>query len=97
MSGIVPTDLEKKLVITDYIKAATEVVLTNIKKALESIDSGLDKVVKATVFLRDMADFDDMNEVYRTFFPESPPARSCVVVRGIPGNFPVEIEVIAIK
>ena len=53
--------------------------------------------VKTTVFLRDMADFNSMNEVYRTFFPENPPARSCVVVRGIPGKFPLEIEVIAIK
>ena len=97
MSGIVPTDSEKKLAITDDIKAATELVLTNIKKALESVGSGLDKIVKATVFLKDMADFNVMNEVYRTFFPENPPARSCVAVREIPGNFPLEIEVIAIK
>ncbi|MBC8276507.1 MAG: RidA family protein [Chloroflexi bacterium] len=97
VSGIVPTDLERKLAVTDDIKAATELVLTNIKKALESVGSRLDKVVKTTVFLRDMADFNSMNEVYRTFFPENPPARSCVVVRGIPGKFPLEIEVIAIK
>jgi len=84
-------------VITDDIKAATELVLTNVKKALESVGSRLEKVVKATVFLRDMADFNGMNEVYRTFFPENPPARSCVAVREVPGNFPVEIEVIAIK
>jgi len=97
MSGIVPADSEKKLAITDDVKAATELVLTNIKKALESVGSGLDKIVKATVFLKDMADFNVMNEVYRTFFPENPPARSCVAVREIPGNFPLEIEVIAIK
>ena len=97
MSGIVPTDSEKKLAITDDVKAATELVLTNIKKALEPVDSGLDKIVKATVFLKDMADFNVMNEVYRTFFPENPPARSCVAVREIPGNFLLEIEVIAIK
>ena len=97
MSGIVPTDSEKKLAITDDVKAATELVLTNIKKALESVGSGLDKIVKATVFLKDMADFNVMNEVYMTFFPENPPARSCVAVREIPGNFLLEIEVIAIK
>ena len=97
MSGIVPTDFEKKLAITDDIKAATELVLTNIKRALESVGSGLDKIVKATVFLEDMADFNGMNEVYRTFFPENPPARSCVAVREIPGNFPMEIDVITIK
>jgi 2-iminobutanoate/2-iminopropanoate deaminase len=97
MSGIVPTDSERKLAITDDVKAATELVLTNIKKALESAGSGLDNIVKATVFLRDMADFNVMNEVYMTFFPENPPARSCVAVREIPGNFPLEVEVIAIK
>jgi len=97
VSGIVPTDPERKLAITDDIKAATELVLTNIGKVLESAGSGLDKVVKATVFLRDMVDFNDMNETYKTFFPKDPPARSCVAVREVPGNFPVEIEVIAIK
>jgi 2-iminobutanoate/2-iminopropanoate deaminase len=44
-----------------------------------------------------MADFNGMNEVYRAFFPENPPARSCVAVREIPGKFPLEIDVIAIK
>jgi 2-iminobutanoate/2-iminopropanoate deaminase len=97
VSGMVPTDLEKKLAVTDDIQAATELVLTNIRKALESVGSGLDKVVKATVFLRDMADFNGMNEVYKTFFLENPPARSCVAVSEIPGNFPLEIDVIAIK
>jgi 2-iminobutanoate/2-iminopropanoate deaminase len=94
---MVPTDTERKLAITDDIKAATELVLTNIKRALESVGSGLDRVVKATVFLNDMADFNVMNEVYRAFFPENPPARSCIAVREIPGNFPLEIEVVAMK
>jgi 2-iminobutanoate/2-iminopropanoate deaminase len=97
VSGIVPVDLEKNLRITDDIQAATELVLNNLKKTLESVGSSLDRVVKATVFLRDMTDFKSMNEVYVTFFPEKPPARSCVAVKEIPGNFPVEIEVIAIK
>ncbi|MBM4447181.1 MAG: RidA family protein [Chloroflexi bacterium] len=97
VSGIVPVDLEKNLMITDDIKAATELVLTNVKKTLESVGSRLDKVVKATVFLRDMADFSSMNEIFRAFFPKDPPARSCVAVKEVPGNFPVEIEVIAIK
>jgi 2-iminobutanoate/2-iminopropanoate deaminase len=97
VSGMLPTDPERKLVITDDIKAATELVLINIKKALESVGSRLDKVVKTTVFLRDTADFNGMNDVYRTFFPENPPARSCVAVREIPGNFSLEIDVIAIE
>ena len=97
VSGMVPIDIQKKLMITDDIKKATELVLSNVKVALEYAGSSLDKVVKATVFLRDMADFNSMNEIYKTFWPESPPARTCVAVKEVPGNFPVEIEVIAIK
>ncbi len=97
ISGMLPIDIGKNLKITDDTRAATELVLDNVQRALESMGSSLGSVVKATVFLRDMADFSAMNEVYRTFFPENPPARSCVAVREIPGNFPVEIEVIAIR
>lgn len=97
VSGTLPVDVDKNLKISDDVKAATELVLNNVKRALESTGSDLGKVVKATVFLRDMADFSDMNETYKTFFPENPPARSCIAVRGVPGGFPVEIEVIAIK
>jgi 2-iminobutanoate/2-iminopropanoate deaminase len=97
VSGMLPTDPKRQLAITDDIKAATELVLTNIKKVLESVGSGVDKVVKTIVFLRDTADFNGMNDVYRTFFPEKPPARSCVTVREIPGNFPLEIDAIAIE
>ncbi|MCK4722180.1 MAG: RidA family protein [Dehalococcoidia bacterium] len=97
VSGMVPIDLGKELMITDDIKEATKLVLNNVKKALESAGSGLDKVAKATVFLRDMADFNSVNEIYQTFFPENPPARTCVAVKEVPGSFPLEIEVIAIK
>ena len=97
VSGMVPIQAQKQLMVTDDIKKATELVLDNIKRALESAGSNLDKVVKVTVFLRDMADFNSMNEVYRVFFPKAPPARTCVAVKEIPGNFPLEIEAIAIK
>lgn len=97
VSGTLPIDVGTNLKITNDVKAATELVLNNVKRALESTGSDLSKVVKATVFLRDMADFSDMNGVYRTFFAEDPPARSCIAVREVPGGFPVEIEVIAIK
>jgi 2-iminobutanoate/2-iminopropanoate deaminase len=53
--------------------------------------------VKVAVFLRDMGDFSAMNEVYQTYFPVSPPARSCIAVKDLPGNSILEIEVIAIK
>jgi len=95
--SMVSIDFENQQRITDDIKAATELALINVKRALESAGSRLDKAIKVTVFLRDTADFNSMNEVYRAFFPKDPPARSCVVVKEIPGGFPLEIEVIAIK
>ena len=97
VSGMLPIDVERNMNVTDDIKEATRLVLGNVKRALQSTGSDLDRVVKVTVFLRDMKDFDDMNQVYRTFFRESLPARSCVAVKGLPGGFAVEIEVIAAK
>ena len=97
VSGMVPVDRERNLSISDDIREATRVVLQNIRIALQAVGSDLDRIVKVTVFLRDMADFKALNEVYQTFFPENPPARSCVAVRELPGNFPVEIEAVAIR
>jgi len=97
LSGMVPVNLDKNVRITDNVTTGTELVLSNIKQALESVGSGMDRVVKVTVFLNDMANFNEMNAVYKTYFPEKPPARSCVAVKSLPGNFPIEIEVIAVK
>lgn len=96
-SGMTAIDLEKGLVIQDDVKKGTEIVLGNIQRVLGALGSSMEKVVKTTVYIRDMSDFNAMNEVYKTFFPESPPARTCIAVQGIPGNSPVEIEVIALK
>ena len=96
-SGMTAIDIEKGLMITDDVKKGAEIALNNIKRALEHLGSSMDKVVKATVYLRDMGDFNAMNEVYKTYFPAKPPARTCVAVKDIPGNSPVEIEVVAIK
>ncbi len=97
VSGMLPIDAETGVRINDDVRAATRLVLSNVKLALEATGSDLSKVVKVTVFLQDMADFKDMNEIYSDFFPQKPPARSCVAVRGIPGGFPVEADVIALK
>jgi 2-iminobutanoate/2-iminopropanoate deaminase len=96
-SGMTAIDLEKGLMLTDNIKQSTEIVLNNIKRALAGAGSNLGKVVKTTVYLRDMGDFNAMNEVYKTYFPENPPARTCIAVKDIPGNSPLEIEVTALK
>ncbi|MBW1710955.1 MAG: RidA family protein [Deltaproteobacteria bacterium] len=97
VSGMVPMDARKNIVIMDDIKAATRLVLDNIKNLLIACGSNLDRAVKTTVFLRDMNDFEAMNEVYALYFPENKPARSCVAVKELPRNFPVEIELIALK
>jgi 2-iminobutanoate/2-iminopropanoate deaminase len=75
------------------IEAETRQSLTNIKNVLEAAGSGLDKVVKTSVFLRDMADFPRMNAVYGEFFGENPPARSTVQVT-LPKGGAVEIDAI---
>lgn len=69
--------------------------LDNVKAVLEAAGSSLDRVLKCNVFLTDIANFQAMNEVYHTFFPTNPPARSTVAVKDLPGDSPVEIECIA--
>jgi 2-iminobutanoate/2-iminopropanoate deaminase len=97
LSGIDPIDLEKILIFTDDIARATEIVLENMKRSLEYAGSSLAKVVKVTVFMRDMADFNKLNEVYARYFQVDPPARTCVAVKEVPGNFPLKVECVAIK
>ena len=79
------------------IQAQTRQSLTNVKAILEEAGSGMDKVVKTTVFLSDMNNFGAMNEVYATFFPGNPPARSAVEVARLPKDALVEIEAIAAR
>jgi len=97
VSGTLPVDTINNVVIKEDAAEATRLILDNIKKALAECGSSIDLIVKTTVFLRDISDFSVMNEVYITFFPHSQPARSCVAVKSIPGDFPVEIEAVAIK
>ena len=77
------------------VTGQTRQSLTNVKQVLEAAGSGLGKVVKVTVFLKDMKDFAAMNAVYSEFFTENFPARSAVQVAALPKDGLVEIEVIA--
>ena len=83
-------------IVSGGIEAETRQVLNNLKQVLEAANSGLNYVVKTTVFLRDMADFPKMNAIYGEFFPENPPARSTVAVKTLPKDVAVEIEAIAL-
>jgi 2-iminobutanoate/2-iminopropanoate deaminase len=77
------------------IEEQTEQVFANLKAILEEAGSGLDRLVKTTVFLRDLSDFDRMNEVYARHVGGQPPARSTVEVAALPSGARVEIEAIA--
>ncbi len=96
-SGVVAVDPETGRVIQNDVRRGTEACLKTLRRMLQSAGSDLDRVVKVTVFLQEMADFGAMNEVYRTFFPDRPPARTCVAVKEIPGGSPLEIEAVALK
>ncbi len=78
------------------VEAETRQVLTNLKNVLGASDSGMNFVVKTTVFLIDMNDFAKMNAIYGEFFAKDPPARSTIAVAGLPKGARVEIEAIAI-
>jgi len=78
------------------IEPQTRQVLTNLKHVLETADSGLNFVIKTTVFLLDMRDFANVNSVYAEFFPENPPARSTVQAAGQPKGALIEIECVAL-
>ncbi|MEM2122460.1 MAG: Rid family detoxifying hydrolase [Candidatus Bathyarchaeia archaeon] len=76
------------------VRAETRQILENIEKILEAAGSGLEQVVKVTVYLRDIKDYPEMNRVYERFFPKDPPARTTVQAAP-PKDFNVEMDVIA--
>ena len=73
----------------------TAIIMNNIKTILEAAGSGMERVLRADVYISSMDVKDEMNAVYREFFPKNPPARNCVAVAGIDDGLDVEIEVIA--
>jgi 2-iminobutanoate/2-iminopropanoate deaminase len=96
VSGQVPIDPATQQLIAGDVAAQTERVLQNLAAILKAAGSSLDRVVKAGVFLKNMADFAAMNEVYGRYFTQAPPARSTVEVARLPKDVLVEIDVIAI-
>jgi len=95
-SGQIPTDPETGQFVAGGIAEQTEQVIKNLSRVLEAAGSGLNRVVKTTVFLADMEEFAAMNEVYGKFFSEEPPARATVAAAGLPRDARVEIEAIAL-
>ena len=94
-SGQIPLDPVTGQLIEGGIVEQTARVLENLKGVLEAAGAGLDSVLKTTVFLKDMAEFGSMNEVYAKYFGTNPPARATVEVARLPRDARVEIEAIA--
>lgn len=95
-AGQIALDPGTMEVVPGDVAAQTRRVMENLRAILSAAGSNLSRVVKTTVFLRDMADFTAMNEVYAAAFGEHRPARSTVAVAGLPRNVLVEIEVVAL-
>jgi 2-iminobutanoate/2-iminopropanoate deaminase len=96
-SGQIAIDPATNQLMSGDIAAQTERVLKNVSAILEAAGSGLSRVVKTTVFLKNMSEFVQMNEVYAKFFASNPPARSTVEVARLPKDVLVEIDVIAME
>ena len=95
ISGQIPLDPATGAVVEGDITVQTRRVLDNVKAILNEAGADFSKVVKTTVFLRDMNDFVPMNNVYAEYYPEACPARSAVQVARLPKDVAVEIETIA--
>jgi len=96
LSGQVPLDPKTGELVKGDIGQQTKQVLENIEGVLESQNLGMEDVVKATIFLKNIENFNQVNEVYSSYFPTSPPARSTVEVARLPRDAEIEIEAIAL-
>ena len=94
-SGQIALDPQTKQVIEGDVADETRQVMKNLTAVLEAAGSGLDRVVKTTIFLTDLGDFAAVNEAYGTFFKDAPPARATIQVAALPLGVRVEIEAVA--
>src|SRR5436305_6035345 len=95
-SGQIPIDPSTGEFVSQVVAEQTEQVLKNLSEVLKAAGTGLDNVVKTTVFLADMNDFGEMNEVYGRYFTDNKPARATVQAARLPRDAKVEIECIAL-
>lgn len=94
LSGQIPLVPETGLLVSQNVAEQTEQVLKNLKAVCEAAGGGLNKITKCTVFMTDLAHFQEMNEVYARHFAEHKPARSTIQVAALPRGAAVEIEAI---
>jgi 2-iminobutanoate/2-iminopropanoate deaminase len=96
ISGQVPVDSKTMQVVSEDFATQAKNVLESIKGIVEAAGGSLDCIVKTTVFLTDMVRFQEMNEIYKTFFKEEPPARTCIGVKELPRKSQIEIEAVGV-
>ncbi len=97
LSGQIPIDPLTGEVVQGDIREQARRVLENMKEVLRSQSLSMEHVVKTTIFLKDLGDFNQVNEIYGSYFPKDPPARSTVEVARLPRNVQIEIEAIALS
>lgn len=96
-AGQIPLTPEGELLDDEPIDVQTEQALENIEGVLEAAGVGFEDVLKVTVFMDDIEEFDEMNATYESYFEEEPPARSAIEVAALPKGVGIEIEAIATK
>ena len=96
-SGVLPIDPVTSEIYNGDVRVQTELILKNLENILKEAGLGLKDIVKTTVFMTDLTQFAEMNDVYGSFFQNNPPARTTVQVVGLPKGSAVEIEAIAKK
>lgn len=96
-SGMIPINPEDGSLVTGTIEQQAQQAIGNLAALLQEAGSGVDKVIKTTVFIKNMDDFAKVNEIYSKFFKTQCPSRSCVEVARLPKDVLIEIEAIAYK
>jgi 2-iminobutanoate/2-iminopropanoate deaminase len=94
-SGQIPLDPKSGTMVEGGIAAQTRQVLENLRAVLEAAGTSMSRVVKTTVYMTNLADFQNMNEVYAEYFPQDKPARSTIGVAALPRGAMIEIDVVA--
>lgn len=94
-SGQISLDADSGELILGDVQTQTKKVMENVGEVLKACGLGYEHIIKTMIFVKNMADFGAMNEVYASYFKDQPPARSCVEASALPKGVDVEIEVIA--
>jgi len=94
VSGQIPIDPSTGAMVSGDIEAATRRVLDNLTAVVQAAGGTLDQVVRVTIYLTDLSRFQTVNAIYAEYFTESPPARACVEVSGLPKGAEVEMDAV---